>query len=208
MDHADLLQDVAAYYARKLRRYGPTPAGVDWRDAVSQQTRFEQLCNLIGEPEASVLDLGCGYGAMLDFLRGRGFTGVYCGLDVAPEMIEIAKARHASDARAEFDVGSGRSFPVDYALASGIFNVRQQRADADWQQYVTATLATMDRVSTKGFAFNCLTSYSDTDKMKPELFYGDPCFYFDLCKRAYSRHVALLHDYGLFEFTLIVRKVL
>jgi hypothetical protein len=42
--------------------------------------------------------------------------------------------------------------------------------------------------------------------MRADLFYADPCVYFDLCKRRYSRQVALLHDYGLYEFTLIVRK--
>ena len=29
---------------------------------------------------------------------------------------------------------------------------------------------------------------------------------FDLCKRRFSTRVALLHDYPLFEFTVIVRK--
>ena len=50
-----------------------------------------------------------------------------------------------------------------------------------------------------------LTSYSDPDRMRPDLYYGDPCRLFDHCKRRYSRHVALLHDYGLYEFTILVR---
>jgi hypothetical protein len=29
---------------------------------------------------------------------------------------------------------------------------------------------------------------------------------FDLCKRRYSRNVALLHDYEIYEFTILVRK--
>jgi hypothetical protein len=29
---------------------------------------------------------------------------------------------------------------------------------------------------------------------------------FDLCKRRHSRNVALLHDYGLYAFTVLVRK--
>jgi hypothetical protein len=64
----------------------------------------------------------------------------------------------------------------------------------------------MDRAACKGFAFNCLTTYSDPERLRDDLYYGDPCYYFDLCKRLYSRHVALLHDYGLWEFTIIVRK--
>ena len=57
-----------------------------------------------------------------------------------------------------------------------------------------------------GFAFNCLTGYSDADRMRPDLYYGDPLWFFDLCKRKYARNVALLHDYGLYDFTIIVRK--
>ncbi len=55
-------------------------------------------------------------------------------------------------------------------------------------------------------AFNLLTSYSDKDMMRPDLYYGDPLFYFDYCKRNFSQNVALLHDYGLFEFTILVKK--
>ena len=43
------------------------------------------------------------------------------------------------------------------------------------------------------------------ERMRPDLYYADPCRLFDHCKRRYSRHVALLHDYGLYEFTILVR---
>lgn len=42
--------------------------------------------------------------------------------------------------------------------------------------------------------------------MKDYLYYADPCFLFDHCKRNYSDRVALLHDYGLYEFTMLVTK--
>jgi hypothetical protein len=64
----------------------------------------------------------------------------------------------------------------------------------------------MHRVTRHGFSFNCLTAYSDPDKIRPDLHYADPCALFDLCKRKFSRNVALLHDYDLYEFTILVRK--
>lgn len=201
-----LLDDVARYYAERLRRFGPTPAGVDWRDGASQRTRFEQLWKAVDDRAGSVLDLGCGYGAMLEFLRGQGFSGAYRGLDVAPEMVAAAAARYGDDAAASFAVGRLSEGAADYVLASGIFNVRQRTGEAAWRDYVEATLGDMDRASRRGFAFNCLTSYSDPERMRADLYYGDPSHYFDLCKRRYSREVALLHDYGLWEFTIIVRK--
>ena len=53
-----------------------------------------------------------------------------------------------------------------------------------------------------------LTRYSDADRMsqRPDLFFGDPLFFFDYCKRNFARNVALLHDYDLYDFTILVRK--
>jgi hypothetical protein len=51
-----------------------------------------------------------------------------------------------------------------------------------------------------------LTSYSDPDRMRPDLYYANPGEIFDQCKQRYSPQVALLHDYGLWEFTVLVRK--
>ena len=64
----------------------------------------------------------------------------------------------------------------------------------------------MDRASQKGFAFNMLTIYSDKEYMKDNLYYSDPLFFFDFCKRNFSKNVALLHDYYEYDFTILVRK--
>jgi hypothetical protein len=42
--------------------------------------------------------------------------------------------------------------------------------------------------------------------MRADLYYADPAQVFDYCKRRFSPNVALLHDYGLYEFTILVRK--
>jgi hypothetical protein len=99
-----------------------------------------------------------------------------------------------------------RAAVADYVVASGIFSARFSIPDEDWLAYIIATIATMDSRSRRGFAFNALTKYSDAHLMRDELYYADPGFLFDLCKRHYSRNVALLHDYDEYDFTIIVRK--
>jgi SAM-dependent methyltransferase len=202
-----LLSEVADYYAARLAEHGETPRGVDWNGEESQVLRFEQLARVVA-PAASVSvnDVGCGYGALYDYLAPRHAQLAYCGCDIAPEMIQAARARHANAPGARFVEGARPPSAADYSIASGIFNVRLQRSDAEWLAYILATLDDLDRASTKGFAFNCLTSYSDADRMRDYLYYADPCRIFDHCKRRYSRDVALLHDYGLYEFTILVRK--
>jgi hypothetical protein len=50
-----------------------------------------------------------------------------------------------------------------------------------------------------------LSLYSDPERRRPDLFYADPLFLFDYCKTRFSKAVALLHDYPLYEFTVLVR---
>jgi hypothetical protein len=115
-------------------------------------------------------------------------------------MIGVASARY--DGRADVtDLA-----PADYCVASGIFNVRLDTPDQVWLEYILSTIERIDQLGRRGFALNALTSYSDAEKMRPDLYYADPLLLFDHCKRRYSRQVALLHDYPLYEFTLLVRK--
>lgn len=202
-----MIEDVAAYYGSRLAEHGTTALGVDWNGTESQTLRFAQFEKLLPERTSfSVNDIGCGYGALFDYLTTRQVTIDYCGTDISAGMIEAARNRFFGRADASFVIGSKPGRIADYGFASGIFNVRLKHDAEEWWSYLVATLDMIFDSSRKGFAFNCLTSYSDTEHMKDHLYYADPCEVFDLCKRRYSRQVALLHDYGLYEFTMLVRK--
>ena len=198
-------EQVCRYYESKLAAHGATPAGVDWSSEQSQLVRFEQFMGLVRDRDASVVDYGCGYGALLDFLRSRGHAGLYTGFDAAPPMIEAATTLHAADRCARF-VSRRADLPAgDFTVASGIFNVRLSAPLAEWHEYMKATIRDIASLSRRGFAFNVLTSYSDADKQRADLFYADPREVFDYCQRLWPRRVALLHDYELYEFTVTVR---
>ena len=100
-------------------------------------------------------------------------------------MVRAAAKRFEGRTDAEFVCAARPVRKADYSVASGIFNVRLQQSDTEWRDYVEGTLDLLDGASRRGFAFNCLTSYSDADKMRDELYYADPCLLFDLCKRRY-----------------------
>lgn len=205
--HSSIIDEVAGYYSAKIAQYGESPQGVDWNGEDGQILRFRQLCRVIesGTP-FSLNDVGCGYGALYDALRHDHEDFTYTGIDISERMIDAASRRYGDKNNARFICAQAPDCAADYSVASGIFNVRQQRPDDEWFTYITDTLDLMHRTSRKGFSFNCLTSYSDPDRMRDYLYYADPCRLFDLCKRRYSRNVALLHDYDLYEFTVIVRS--
>jgi SAM-dependent methyltransferase len=204
----DPLRDQArAYYEAKLRAHGATPAGMDWNSQASQELRFRQLARLWeDDPEASVVDYGCGYAALASYLRARGHGGPYLGFDLSAEMIHAARQQVASLDGCRVTSRRDELSPLDYAVASGVLNVKQKAGDAEWAAYVHETIADLSALGTRGFAFNALTLYSDVEKRRPDLYYADPLQLFDHCKRTYSRFVTLLHDYPLYEFTLLVRR--
>jgi len=207
LSHDDLVAQARRYYTTRLETYGPTPAGVDWNSAESQELRFAQLLKVADARERfSILDYGCGYGALLAWLEQRRPGVTYLGYDVTPAMIDHAFAAAGVSSRARFTSDDAQLGSQDFAVASGIFNVKLATDAELWQIYILGVIEKLDALSRLGFAFNILSSYSDPAHMRADLYYGDPLFYFDHCKRRYSEDVALLHDYGLHEFTLLVRK--
>lgn len=206
-NNTNILAEVSQYYSAKLAEYGTTPRGVDWNGEQSQLIRFEQLSRIINvQSSFSINDLGCGYGSFFDFLQHQYESFSYSGIDVSNDMILAAEKRYSDRNNTHFVNACIPDQVADYGVASGIFNVRLGRSEDEWRTYLETTLDVLDRTSRLGFAFNCLTSYSDTDKMRKHLYYANPGQLFDYCKRRYSRNIALLHDYDLYEFTILVRK--
>lgn len=204
----DILNNTNRYYSEKIEKFGSTSRGVDWNSEESQRLRFEQLSNLLknDKGEFGICDYGCGYGLYSEYLRECGFECKYEGLDISEKMIQAAREKYGQKENVNFFNTAQLEKNYDYIVASGIFNVRQEVSDNDWKEYMLEVIHQFDKCSRKGFAFNSLTKYSDLEYMKDYLYYADPLFFFDYCKNNFSRNVALLHDYELYEFTILVRK--
>jgi len=197
------------YFTGKLETFGTTAKGVDYNGEQAQQIRFAELVKII-EPSRSfsIIDYGCGYGAMFEFLQNKGWQFEYYGVDLIEKMVAAGREKYKDFPNAHFTTREQELPLADYLVAAGIFNIKLEAAYDEWQEFVCKTLGRMNALCARGFSFNMLTKYSDADRMaqRPDLFYGDPLFFFDLCKRNFSRNVALLHDYGLYDFTILVRK--
>jgi SAM-dependent methyltransferase len=204
------LGGVADLYASNLDLYGFDSRSVGWRDEASQMLRFRKLAQVLfaspSDRGIGIVDYGCGYGAMFHFVDE--IAGVqldsYYGYDISEQMLAGA-ARFISDSRAELVLGSEVRHDADFSFVSGTFNVRMEASDEHWEEYIKTTLLNLAAKSSQGIAFNLLTSY--VDWKQENLYYGDPAFFFDFCKKNISPYVTLLHDYPLFEWTMIVHKI-
>ncbi|MGZ9223102.1 MAG: methyltransferase domain-containing protein [Anaerolineales bacterium] len=200
------LDHVKSYFGKRIQEHGASPQGSDWNSETSQNVRFDQLLKVVETKSFSLLDYGCSYGALADYLAAQGFEADYYGYDLLKSAIETARKVHEDKPHRTFLTEKSQLPVCDYTVASGIFNFRGEQSFEDWTDYTLGVLNEFNQLSRRGFASNFLTNYSDADKMRPDLYYADPLFLFDYCRRNFSKNVALLHDYRLYDFTLIIRK--
>jgi len=198
---------VRAHYSATIARHGPTPLGVDWQNMAAQQLRFVQLLRICDfAAPFSINDFGCGYGALLDYLKLRhpGAKLTYRGVDLAPAMITQAEERWGKRPRTTFAVASHCDGIADYSLASGVFNVRLGEPLAAWEAYVRSILVDLRAHSQIGFAVNFMLPH-DARRTERELYRTQPELWVKFCHKRLGCSVEILTDYGLREFTLLAR---
>lgn len=206
--HCELLDSVAAHYENRLAAHGPSAAGVDWKSEESQQLRHLQFVRLLPqlEHDVSVIDLGCGYGDFLSFLRMRRSRARYIGYDVVAGMINVARQIYGEDDDRRWKRGWVPDESADFVVASGIFNVKGIIPSDRWEAYVLDVISSMANFARSAVAFNMLTAHCDAPFMRDDLYYADPANMLDRVVKSIGRRVAIVQDYGLFEFTIAVWK--
>lgn len=209
-DAARILAPIARHFAEALALYGTTPPGVLWRNVEGQRLRFEKLAGIFDAADLRgglvVNDLGCGYGAMFEYLRESPALagGRYWGYDISAEMLAAARAR-IHDPRAGFVRSHRALHPADYALISGTYNLLLDTDEGPWVDYIRASLVDTWAACRKGLAFNMLRP----DRAKAPLatlYYTDPQPFLDFCQRRLAPDVTLVEGYPLAEWTMWVRR--
>lgn len=209
--HVDnFLDNIEIYYSKKITAYGTQATGVDWNSTEGQKTRFSQLCKIIANDHLrfSINDVGCGYGALVEFLTKNYPAFSYYGNDICKEMISAANDLHKCRNNVFFSQSEFSLNRCDYSIASGVFNVRLDKSDQEWLSYIIRTLDQMFSNSNLGFSFNCLTKNCDASKKRKYLYYAEPRQMLEICKQRYSNQLTILQNYGLYEFTILVGKKL
>lgn len=205
---AGLYLNIEQYYTQKVKTHGATPLGVDWPCLPTQELRFVQILRLCDfAAPFSLNDIGCGYGAMLAFLakRHRGKTIDYLGVDLSPAMIAKAHQRWRKRSDARFVVANASARMADYSVASGIFNVKLNQPESLWTQFIETTLAAMRTTSRRGFAVNFLAPLAQGATVRPELYRVAPAVWARYCEQAFGAAVEVLENYGMREYSLLVR---
>lgn len=205
--------NVEAYYSARVAKYGATPLGVDWSCQATQNLRFVQLLKICDFSAPFALnDLGCGYGALCSFLAMRHSESRidYLGVDLSRAMISRARRRFRSPDR-RFAVGKASPRVADFSVASGIMNVNVGYSREVWEDFVATMLSDMCRTSRRGFSVNFVsetaTARTSADPGPASLYRTNPERWIRYCKQELGCAVETIENYGMSEFTLLVRRI-
>ena len=193
-------------YDSHVRRSGAGYRALGFGRRSSQEKRFGALAALGSFDGARILDVGCGFGDFLAWLRARGVQPRYTGLDLTESMIERCRKRFnegSADGSARFLVGDALTWEADgeydYVIASGIFGYNAK----DTRARIQPTLQRLFAITGTGLAVNFLSGCAPT--RSPGRLYVHPADVIQYALRL-TPAVRLDHTYMPNDFTVCMYK--
>ena len=203
MDKPDR-EEIVQRYESWFKQYGYSPRSLGWGEDGRQSVRFSVLAEYaLNSPGSSVLDVGCGFADLYDFLQHHGWQGSYTGIDIVPGLIDTARQRHPDLDIREMDItGDCSSLErPDFAIASGTMNTALTHTDN--LAHIEAVLKTMVTLCRTAVCVDFMTTW--VDYKKPGAWHTDPGWALKTAKRL-SRRVNWRGDYMPYEFSLFIFK--
>jgi SAM-dependent methyltransferase len=183
-------------YSVRLRSHGVSHLTLGWGSREQQNYRFDRVIENVVLSGKSVLDVGCGFGDLVGYLKDKDIhVKSYTGIDVNPELIEEAKKLHP-DAR--FIAGSLREVDredirSDVVIMLGLLNFCQNEIQNT--TYAKDLVSKAFDLAVEKLAVDFLSScrfegYPEEDFV----YYYDPGFVLEL-GLSLSPSIRLIQDY-------------
>ena len=201
---------IAEIYNQRFLKLGPAPEASMWFSKKRQFTRFDIIFNeielLTKKNERSIIDIGCGYGAFLEFLSERGANDIwsYYGYDVSNEVIKFCKERYSREAA--FYTGSIPTFMGDFIIMSGTYNFFPSKDYNSWKLYFYKSLKALWSKTTCAMIFNLQTS--DREKITDGgIVYTSIEEVKNFCKSNFGNVKAIINPVIPKDVTFVIKKL-
>ena len=201
----ELLQE---HYTKTFRKYGPVPAGVDWgTDENAALLRQRIMLNVVRDRRRpfSLLDVGCGYGALLDEVNSQQLNAEYTGIDIVPDLVKSGELRHPSAKFVAGDIMTKQVPRHDYVVCNGILTQKLSTSILEMNKFCQSLVRRMFDLAIYGIAFNIMNTY--VNFQKDNLYYRNPAEMMAWCAAELSPSVKIDCTYALwYEYTVYVYK--
>jgi SAM-dependent methyltransferase len=190
-----------SFYDRNLQMHGDRPEALRWTPK-GQEARYSLMLEIAPSLEGKkILDYGCGKGDFYAFLKERGINTHYTGMDINPNLIELASSKYPECAFRVFDIEEEPlDEDFDYIFLCGVFNNNVEGA-AETMKNVVSALFRHARVC---LAVSAVSSYApEKDR---ELNYTSPEEFTSFALGYLTPFVSLRHDCIPEDFTVFLYR--
>ncbi len=201
-------QDVKEYikrYHKRFEEFGYSPQTLGWgvhpgKHLVRYAALSELACK---QPQSSVLDVGCGFADLYDFMLASGWKGSYTGVDIVPDLLAVAHQRHPSLDLRQMDLSNNHNEldEYDFVISIGIFGAAL-KAEPN-EIHVERTLRIMWEHSRVAVCADFQSVY--VDYQQPGAWHADPAWLLPMARKI-TKRLSLRMDYIPYEFALILYK--
>jgi len=193
-------EKIAERFDHLAATHGDHPKALDYGSWASQQARFRVLAEVLPLNRRRVLDVGCGYAGLADYLTGNYGPVRYEGVDISARVIERARQRHPELALRVLDIlEEDPGGPYDFVVANGIFYLLGDEAS----ELMRALITRMFALCRRAVAFTTLSAWAP--RRDSAEFYADPLETLAFC-RTLTPRVALRHDYLPHDFAVFLYR--
>ncbi len=190
---------VFRFHKELLKEYGTEGSGaLGWVSDAAQQARFKVFVDLADLNNHSVMDVGCGFGDLRNFLSQYYPHLHYFGVEQIPAFVEVAAKRHLNLPETVFFQGDfvQADLPVtDYIIACGSLNYRNNDPN-----FIYTIITKLFHHCRNGFAFNLLNRTEPPDSL---LAAYSPALITDHCKTLTDK-IVVKDDYWVDDFTVML----
>lgn len=194
------------HYTACFHAHGATPQGVDWPSAQDAQLRHRVMLGVAHALPCSLLDLGCGYGALKEYINARALPVDYRGVDLSAPLLAAARAAHPDTSFELRDVLTDPLPPqsVDYVVMNGVLTEKRALSFEAMEGFAHAIIRAAFSAARVGIAFNVMRA--QVDWQRDDLFHLPYDRLAAFLTGEISRHFTLRADYGLYEYTAYVYR--
>lgn len=199
--------DTKAFYQEKFKKFGLSHKSLQWKGKGAAHQRFRQFWAEVDFDNKKVLDVGCGFGEMGNFLTKRYKNVNYTGVDITPEFIKNGQKMYPHlNLKLTDYFNQPLSETFDVVICSGALNSNfgDLKKNMDFRK---KAISTMFEHTGKVLAFNMLGGHpTPINKDDSNIWYADSLEVLEYCM-GLTRRVILRHHYNPKDFTVFMYKL-
>lgn len=207
MKDVNISEILLEHYRSTFLLHGSTIQGVDWGDnehaAIQRQEKMLEVVR--GSGSSTLLDVGCGFGALAEIIEARSLPLIYSGIDVVEEMILAARQKQPNLKFICGDILATELGGFDYVVCNGVLTQKMGASTLAMNQFANRLIKKMYDIANVGIAFNVMSTH--VNFQRDNLYYRNPSEILAWCMSELTPHVRLDSAYQpWFEYTVYLYK--